>query len=141
MARPPWPILVTIALLLVLPLLQLWPRIRAGFFLGGPNEFEPLNTLLRLWAEYLFLALVVHGLWRRSKFVHIVAIVWQLQVLALGAYTMILNDYGWDYVLNFSPGGFFYGTLPIVVGLVGVVLLLLPTSWRWTSHHRALSRL
>lgn len=139
MARPPWPVLAALTLAILLAVAQLWPRIEAGVF-SGPTEFWFVNSLVQLWFRALFLALLVHGLWRGSRFVHIVAILWLLETAALGLYTMFRNDYDWSYVVNLTAGGFYFGALPILVGLVGTVLLSLPPSWAWTSLHNRLRR-
>lgn len=139
MARPPWPVLATVALTIALPLLQLWPRVEGGAF-SQPTEFWFVNTLVQLWFRALFVALIVHGLWRSSRFVHVVAILWLLETLGLGLFTMFRNDFGWSYVIDFGSAGFYFGALPIAVGLIGTVLLCLPASWAWTSLHNRVRR-
>ena len=96
--------------------------------------------LLFLLSAFLVAALLGRGLWRGSRFVHIVAIVWWLFVEAgFGAYNLLINRYDWALIANFSGVGFFQGALPIGVGLGAAALLSLPASWRW-SHQRRLAR-
>ena len=144
MARPPWTVTIPVALGFLLPLVQLWPELTsepaAGGFGRRPEEYRGLGMLLGLIAAYLIAALLARGLWRGSRFVHIVAILWWLLIEAgFGAYNLLINDYEWSHITSFSEIGFFNGALPIAVGLVAAVLLLLPASWRWT-HHRGLAR-
>lgn len=143
MARPPWTVMIPVALAFLLPLVQLWPELTGGASAGerfGRNTFPGLRILLTLMAAFLVAALLGRGLWRGSRFVHVAAIAWWLFVEAgFGAYNLLINDYEWSAVANFTQVGFFQGALPIGIGLLAAVLLFLPASWRWT-HHRGLAR-
>lgn len=144
MARPPWTVIVPIVLAFVLPFVQLWPELTressAARFGSPPEDYRALGVLLFLIAALLTAALLGRGLWRGSRFVHVVAILWWLLAEAgLGAYNLLINGYEWSAVFNFTDIGFFHGALPIALGLLAVVLLILPASWRWT-HHRGLAR-
>ena len=143
MARPPWTVMIPIALGFLLPLVQLWPDVRFGFAPRSgrlPDQYPLLGMLLFSLSHFLTAALLGRGLWRGSRFVHVVAILWWLFVEAgVGAYNLLINDYDWSLIKNLTQIGFFHGALPIAVGLLCTVLLLLPASWRWT-HHRGLAR-
>lgn len=143
MARPPWTVSIPIALAFLLPLVQLWPDITRDdreFFPSPPDRYPGLEMLLFLISAFLVATLLGRGLWRGSRFVHVVAILWWLVVEAgFGAYNLLINRFDWSRVTNFSELGFFDGALPIAVGVVAAVLLLFPASWRWT-HHRGLAR-
>lgn len=135
--------LIPIALGFLLPLIQLWPdltRDDRASFPRPPDEYPGLEMLLFLTSAFLVAALLGRGLWRGSRFVHVVAIMWWLLVEAgYGAYNVLINRYGWSHVTNFTEVGFFGGALPVAAGILAAVLLLLPASWRWT-HHRGLAR-
>ena len=143
MARPPWTVVIPVALGFLLPLVQLWPDLttdrETGFGRSG-EEYRGLGMLLFLVSAFLVAALLARGMWRGSRFVQIVAILWWLLVEAgYGAFNLLLNGYEWSAISSFSEVGFFHGALPIAAGLLAVVLLVLPASWRWT-HHRGLAR-
>ena len=139
--RPPATIVATVVLMILLPLVRLVPDIASGTLFVqrfGEHEFEPWNTLLALFSEFVVIGLVVHGLWRGSRFVWIIGLLLALRDAGFGLFNILLNDYDMSFITNFTQVGFFHGAWPIAVGVAVIVLLLMPSSVRWNSRPQRL---
>jgi len=136
MVRPPWTIVLVAALMVAAPLLHAWSLIDAGLVFDNPGGFGALRMLLELTGSYVVVALVVHGLWRGSRFVHIVAILWQLVWIGWGVHSVALNAFDWSIIWDIDRSGFYFVGAPSLMAAAALVMLLLGSSWAWTSHHR-----
>ena len=132
--RPPRPIVAVIVLMILLPLVQLVPDFVSGkpfeYRFAG-DEFEPWNTLLGWFAQFVVIGLFVQGLWRGSRFVWAIGLLLGLRDAGYGLFNILRNDYDVSAITSFSQIGFFYGALPIAVGVLVIGLLLMPSSIRW----------
>ena len=101
---------------------------------GFPQE-RPLAVaavnLFRFAFPTLFLVAMGVGLWNRLRWVWIAAIAWQLLEVSQGAFNIWINEYGPSFIIRFTQIGFYHGALPIVAGVVGLILLLWPSTRRW----------
>ena len=115
----------------------------------APSEFAiRVAEVLRFIYWYLLVGLVAYGLIRGSRFVWIVAFVWQAIEAGFGFVNLALGGWSWDALGDFSgyndgfsgagSVGFYIGPFPVIVAAISFALLLAPPTRRWLSERQSL---
>lgn len=102
-----------------------WPE-------SDPNGIAfAMAEVLQFVYGFLLIALVAYGLIKGSRFVWVIAFVWQGIEAGLGFVNFTINDYELDSYLGFSGIPFYGVVLPIAVAVISYVLLLFPVTKGW----------
>ena len=133
--KVPWTVIALIALWTLAQLLHYLetrgPDVR---FPGGEPEESLAFTMadvLSFVYGFLIVALISYGLLRSSRFVWIVAFVWQGLQAGFGLITFVLNDYELAAYTSFAGIPLYGIVMPFGVAVISFVLLLLPATQRW----------
>ena len=131
-SRPPATVIAFVALVALLDLAQILASFREtlDFPLDGRPSLVFVN-LFRFGFPLLFLFVVAVGLWNRLRWVWVAALAWQVLIVTQGTFNIWINEYDASYITRFTQIGFWHGALPIAAGLLGLILLLWPSTRRW----------
>jgi hypothetical protein len=128
-AHRPWTVVAVVVLMFAVLLARMW----ADRFALTFSKTSGASYLVTYSMLAITLALIADGLWRRSRNVWALAILWLLIDAGYGALHIATNGYGWDAVTSLTQVGFYEGAVPMVVGAINLVLLLLPVTRAWVT--------
>lgn len=106
-----------------------WGLRFAGLVWARFSEFDlrdggVLPTVAPFLTELLLILVFLEGIYSGSAFSRRLAILWQIEVVALGIYNMVHNRYPWAWVWELREGPLLFGFIPIVTGTVALVALM-----------------
>jgi hypothetical protein len=128
-AGRPWTVVAVVVLMFAVLLARMWAdRFALTFSKSSGASYLVTYSMLAIT-----LGLIADGLWRRSRNVWLLAILWLLIDAGYGALHILTNGYGWNAITALTQVGFYEGALPLIVGAFNLVLLLLPATRAWVA--------
>ena len=108
-----------------------------------PPDFGiKLAQVLQFFYAYLLPVIIAHGLLRRSRFIWVMAFVWQGLQAGFGFVDLLLSGWSWDVIGDFMPSddpfagsgpGFYNGPFPVIIAAISAALLLARQTRNWVK--------